>query len=304
MPEIEIKNIDRRFESLRLKDKNRENALLQSILTNGILEPVSVIYKSPDIIILLDGFKRLRCLEKLKAGYVQVNSLGNTEQQGIIHLIRLSTSYILNTLEQAALIDELYKNTGMSIAEIANSLDRSKAWVSVRLGMLGEMSEVIKDAVFKGEFPVRNYLYNLRPFTRVNGIEKKEVDDFVKAVKGKKLSTRDIDSLSYAFFRGGDSLKKQIQNGNLDWTLKVMKNQTNMTEELENKLEIKVIKDLELVQKYMNHIIRDLPSSQLNSVEFQNNARIIIEGIFKKLDHFKKVIKLFYDQRTFSQDNH
>jgi len=40
--EVEPEWIDTRFEGLRLKDKNREKALLSSILEQGIEEPLRV----------------------------------------------------------------------------------------------------------------------------------------------------------------------------------------------------------------------------------------------------------------------
>lgn len=299
MPEIEISHLDRRFEPLRLKDKYRENSLLQSIIANGVLQPVSCVFLPCGTVILLDGFKRVRCLEKLHLGHVQTKSLGEQEAEGIAQLIRLSIDHSLNTLEQAALLDILHTDKGMSVADIARTLDRSKSWVSIRLGMLAQMSDVARQAVFNGDFPVRNYLYTLRSFTRVKGISQEEADDFVKTVKGKQLSTREIDTLANAFFQGGESFKQQIKHGNLDWILRKMKNQSDMAENLENKLEIKVIRNLELVQKYINHIVRSLSDPQLKSADFKHNACIIIEGILNKMDNFTKILKEFYDQGTY-----
>jgi len=83
----------------------------------------------------LNGFKRWRCARKLGIGAVPYVSLGGDEAAGIIALLRISNARALNFLEQAAFLDELKSAHGLSLAQIAAELSRSKAWVSVRLGL-------------------------------------------------------------------------------------------------------------------------------------------------------------------------
>jgi hypothetical protein len=58
---------------------------------------------------------------------------------------------------------------------------------------------------------------------RINGVKKDEIDEFVNAVAGKHLSTRDIDLLANAYFRGPEEFREQIKNGNILWGLKRLK---------------------------------------------------------------------------------
>jgi hypothetical protein len=60
MNKIEIGQIDLRFEKCRLKDKNQEEALLTSILNQGVRDPLQCVCSSGEHFILLDGFKRLQ----------------------------------------------------------------------------------------------------------------------------------------------------------------------------------------------------------------------------------------------------
>ena len=62
MFDVEIASISKKYESFRLKDKSKEKYLLQSILEQGIKEPLKCIEKqhTDPPYILLDGFKRLR----------------------------------------------------------------------------------------------------------------------------------------------------------------------------------------------------------------------------------------------------
>lgn len=300
MQEVEINKIDTRFEHVRLKDKIREKILLTSILQYGIKEPLKCVVKKDGELILLDGFKRLRSCIKLSVHVVPVISLGSDETTAILELIRLSNNHSLNILEQAALVDELKDKYNMSIKEISGHLERSPAWVCVRSGIIDEMSETVKDAVFSGNFPVRSYMYNLRQFTRVNNVKKSEIDIFVKSVSGKSLSTRDIEILTYGYFKGGQALKKQITHGSIDWTLKQMKKNNVCSSSDGNSLsepERSAVNDLELMQKYMEKVSSGIKDSRLSSPSFFAIAHLLVEGILSKINFFTKSMEAFYDQR-------
>lgn len=58
----------------------------------------------------------------------------------------------------------------MSVAEVAETLSRSKAWVSLRRGLLKEMSPAVQEILFRGSFPVYSYMATLRPFMRISGV--------------------------------------------------------------------------------------------------------------------------------------
>ena len=120
-------------------------------------------------------------------------SLAEEEALGILNLLRISNDRSLTILEQARFIDELRQMHQMSVADLAEQLSRSKAWVSMRLGLIGEMSEKVRQEIFSGGFPIYPYMYTLRQFMRMNGVKKQEIENFVVAVSGKKLSVREIE---------------------------------------------------------------------------------------------------------------
>ena len=118
--------------------------------------------------VLLNGFKRYRCAHKLQLRIVPYASLGEDEVAAIMNLLRISNNRTLSILEQAAFIDELYATGCLSVAEMAKELSRSKSWVSMRLGLISEMSAAIRAKLFSGAFPVYSYMYTLRQFMRMN----------------------------------------------------------------------------------------------------------------------------------------
>jgi len=306
MNETEISQIDTRFETFRLRDKNREKILLASILEQGIREPLLCVIKPGESWILLDGFKRLRGARKLGIKTVPVISLGNDEAAAILRLIRASNAGSLNILEQSMMVDTLKQGYGMSIRDIAHRVERSPAWVSVRLGLTNEMGEVVRKAIFSGDFPVRSYMYTLRVFTRVNRIKRHEIDIFVNTVSGKGLSTRDIDILAHAFFKGGAGLHAQILHGNLKWTLKQLRHGGTLLYWKANGLseqERQTITDLELAQKYTGRVMHDLSEYRLESKTFYETAELLISGILGEAKRFIKTLEVFNDQQR-QKKNH
>jgi ParB/RepB/Spo0J family partition protein len=302
MTEAEVNSISTKYESFRLRDKNREKFLLQSILEHGIREPLQCVQgDGAQNYILLDGFKRLRCSYKLRLHMVPVVSLGTDEVSSILQFIRLSAERSLSTLEQAHFVDELHTHYGLTVSDIAERLERSKAWVSVRLGILEEMSQVVQEAVFSDRFPVRSYMYTLRQFTRVNCIAGTQIDRFVHCVSGKGLSTRDIEKLAYGYFRGGDRLRHQIEEGNLSWTLRQMRKTepTRQAQEGLSEAEWSVIRDLELAQKYMSRIHRGLTGEEFRSQAFRARAMLLVEGLLDRVDRFQAQLRSFHESRTY-----
>jgi hypothetical protein len=186
--EVEISSFDLRYQKHRMKNAAAEKKLLASILANGIQEPLQGVDiataqspKSPELTqsrILLNGFKRYRCAKKLSIDIVPYSSLGSDEAFGLITLLKIATAKTLTILEQARLIDQLHKVHKLSVSEMARLLEKSQGWVSMRIGMIEQISDVVLDKIFKGQFPAYSYLYSIRPFMRMKGIKKAEIDQF------------------------------------------------------------------------------------------------------------------------------
>jgi hypothetical protein len=137
--EVELAHLDLRYETFRLKQAALEERLLASIAQRGIEEPLEGV-EVKAVRVLLNGFKRYRCARKLRLARVPYSSLGPDEAVGILSLLRTSNNRALSILEQAAFIAELKNARAMNVAQIAAELCRSKAWVSVRLGLFAEMA--------------------------------------------------------------------------------------------------------------------------------------------------------------------
>ena len=218
--EVELSQLDLRYEGYRLKQPGLEERLLASIAQRGIQEPLEGVHLDPDFV-LFNGFKRYRCALKLHIHHARFVALGADEADAILNLLRSSNHRTLSLIEQAGFIDELKQNRHLSMAQIAEQLSRSKAWVSMRLGLIAEMSPAVREHLFAGAFPLYSYMYTLRQFMRMNGVHRDQVDAFVGAVAGRNLSVRQIEQLAHGFFRGPQSFREEILKGNLRYFRKL-----------------------------------------------------------------------------------
>lgn len=277
-----------------MKHEGAERALLVSISEQGMRDPLEGVDINGERI-LLNGFKRYRCARKLGIGIVPYVSLGSDEAMGIIHLIRISNAKSLGILEQAKLIDSLREAHKMCVAEIAEKLERSKAWVSLRIGLMDEMSEYVREKIFNGEFPIYSYMYTLRQFMRINCATKAEIDEFVRLVAGKRLSLREIERLAHGYFRGPEEFRTQIKSGNIAWGLSRLKDTAQNSNNC-NEFERGMIKDLEITQKYMQRVTHKSNIPKLKSNSFFVQVNILAGGILKQINIFSKVVRELYDR--------
>ncbi len=295
MHQVECVSISRKFEDLRLKNGSDENDLLCSIQKEGILQPLGCVLEEDGAVVLLDGFKRFRSALRLRIPTVPVACLGVDEVHAVCELLFQSSEKTLNILEQAAFCDHLHLHHKIGVIGIADRLKKSPAWVSVRLGMLKDMSPEIKEALFQGRFPVRSYMYTIKPFTRVNKIARKDLDEFVRCVGGKALSTREIERLAVGFFKGGENLKTQIQNGNIPWTLKQLKASRVLTESGElDDVEKKFFQDLEVLRQCIHGLILSTADPRLKDTAFFEKARLVIGRIFEQI----APLEIFFGRAT------
>ena len=300
---VEISSIDLRYQHCRLSHGGSEQRLLSSLAEEGIREALLGVLGDGRPV-LLDGFKRLRCARKLKINQVPFRSLGTDEAAAIIALMRLANARSLSFVEQAYLIDELRRVHKLTGAEIARRLERSTAWVSVRQGLVTELTPLIGEKIMSGAFPMHAYLQSVRPVTRVNKIQVSEVEDFVRATAGKGLSVRDLDILAKGYFRGGEDFRRQVERGDLGWCLEALRETADggavaaSTEQ-----ERKILISLEIVQRNIRRLPAALSAANRPAPAFLAEAHLLCGGTLRSIQSFTVAIKDFYD-RTRPENGH
>jgi hypothetical protein len=291
---IELSTLDLRYEGYRLRDDAREARVRASIAERGIEKPLEGV-DTPEARILLHGFKRYRSAKKLGIQVVPYVSLGDEEATAILELMRASKDKALGLLEQARFLADLLTVHGMSMAEVAEKLSRSKGWVSMRRKLLEEIRPAIREVLFDGAFPVYSYLYTLRPFRRMNGVMPERLERFVKALAGKRMSVRDIELLAQAYFRGPASLREAIEAGKLGWSLDQLK---SVPEDREgcNAFERGLLSDLQVLQKSMQRVMAKCCDLRLEGGAFYAQANLLSGGLLSTLEPFCERMKELYDR--------
>src|SRR5271157_3808958 len=169
---------------------------------------------------------------------------------------------------------------------------RLAAWVSLRLGVLAELSPVVREALFDGSFPVYSYLYSLRPFRRLNGAP--AVDEFVTALRGKKLSARQIEQLAHGFFRGPESFRAEIRQGHLTLPLQQFKDLPDDPDGC-SEFERLFLADLEQAQKVLVRVMTKSEDPRLSSRPYRAQAHLLCAGLLSRLPAFTKTLKQIHD---------
>jgi hypothetical protein len=291
---VELAALDLRYESYRMRNPAGEARLLAAIAERGIEEALEGVDVA-GVSILLNGFKRYRCATKLFIRMAPYASLAEDEAAAIVTLLRISNDRSLTILEQARFLEELRQRSSLSVADVAARLSRSKSWVSMRLGLMGEMSEAVREKLFRGEFPVYPYMYTLRQFMRMNGVGKQDIEEFVMALAGKKLSVREIEQLAQGYFRGPASFRETIRQGRaalaLDWFRQVPQDPDGS-----NEYERVLLKDLEIAQKYIQRVMGKSQDRRLKTPAFFAQAHLLTAGILSQGRVFLEAMRKLHDR--------
>lgn len=292
MPDIELSHLDLRYKSLRIKNQKQEGKLLSSIAERGIEEPLEGV-DAEGVHVLLNGFKRYRCARKLSIKTVPYISLGQDAVMAIVALLRNSQARRLTILEQAGFVDLLRTMQTLSLADTAELLSRSKAWVSLRTGLIGEMTDVIRRKLFSGAFPVYSYMYTLRPFMRLNAVTKQQIEEFVVALSGKNLSVRQIEQLAHGYFRGSESFRQEIRSGHMALTLE---QQGGEDPAGCNGCERGLLKDLAFTSKSMQRVMGKSHNPRLKTPAFHAQANLLTGRILDQSGLFIQTMRQLHDR--------
>ena len=287
---LELSDLDLRYEGYRLRAPRREAAIARE----GIREPLLGVIRETTPIVL-DGFKRCRAARTLHLHIVPFASWGGDEIAGIVKLLRADREHALSLLEQARFVDQLHTERGLSPADIAQQLGRSPAWVAVRLGLLRELSPVVREALFAGAFPVYSYLYTLRPFRRLKGVRSADLDQFVGALRGHPLSVRQIEGLAHGFFRGPASFRQEVLQGHLTLAMRQLE-EAPSDPDGGSEFERIFLHDLEQTQKGMLRVVGKSQDPKLQSPAFRAQCNLLTAALLGQAAAFLRTLRQLHDR--------
>lgn len=199
MNELELHQLDRRYEGLRRREPRREARLLASLSEHGQQIPIIVVGEH----VVVDGFKRLRALGKLARDMVGVVAWSIDEREALL-LGRVLRTAEEDALEQSWLLCELRDRFSMSPAELAQRFDRSESWVSRRLALVVDLPGEVQELVRAGALGAHAAMKYLVPLARAN---KDACIALAAELSRHRLSTRQIGAV-YAAWMAGDEAER------------------------------------------------------------------------------------------------
>jgi hypothetical protein len=148
---VPLEEIDERLGRYRLQTAAAERAMFRSLERYGQLSPI-VICVQDELLVLIDGFKRLRAARRLRGMSRLCGRRMLVDLQGakaaIYNLNRIGQPP--QELEAAWIVHALVREDGLSQVEAAELLGRHKSWVNRRLAMLERLAPAAQDELRLG----------------------------------------------------------------------------------------------------------------------------------------------------------
>jgi hypothetical protein len=129
----------------------------------------------------------------------------------------------------------------------------------------------------------------------MNGVTQEQIEQFAKAVAGRRLSVRDIDLLARGYFQGPVSLREAIDAGKLSWPLEQMKRVPDDVAGC-SEFERVLLNDLAIAGKYLRRVMTKCDDARLKSRAFQAQAHLLSGGLLSSLDCFRERMEAFHDR--------
>ena len=148
--EIAVSEIGETYGVYRIVSPRADAAMVKSIRKYGQISPV-VCVKGKDGYEMIDGFKRLRACRSLNQTTLRVKTMevsGRVCKAAILQLNQSGRS--INEMEEALVLQSLYREDGLTQIEIAALLGRDKSWVSRRISLIERLSEEVQEDIRLG----------------------------------------------------------------------------------------------------------------------------------------------------------
>jgi ParB family transcriptional regulator, chromosome partitioning protein len=203
--ELELHQLDLRYERLRVRQPARERRLLASLADAGQQMPI-VVVTAPSIYVVVDGHKRVRCLRRLHRDTVAAVIWDMAEGDALIFRHLLQTDATASAFEDAWLLWTLHEDHQLALEVLAQRFDRSVSWVSRRLSLVRTLPDAVQQHVRDGHVAAHAAMKYLVPLARANPTAGTR---FADAIAPHRLSTRQIGRL-YQHYVDGPSDTREL----------------------------------------------------------------------------------------------
>jgi ParB/RepB/Spo0J family partition protein len=204
--DLELHQLDLRYERLRTRSAQRERRLLAAIADVGQQTPIVVVIDGGRWVVV-DGYKRVRVARQLGHDTVRAIAWELGEADALLLERLLRAGEIGSALEQAWLLKELVGRFGLGREELARRFDRTPSWVSRRLALASELPSAVQEHVRAGAVGAHAAMKYLVPLARANEDDCVRLADVIAPLR---LTSRQIAELYAAYIEGGPSSRELV----------------------------------------------------------------------------------------------
>lgn len=203
--ELELGQLDLRYEALRTQSALRERRVLASIAQVGQQMPI-VVVRDAQASIVVDGHKRVRALRQLRHDTVRATAWELSEADALVLERLLRAGSADSAIEQGWLLREMSERFGLGREELARRFDRTPSWVSRRLGLVGDLPVTVQSHVRSGAIGAHAAMKYLVPLARANDEDCVKLAD---AIAPSRPSSRQMAQL-YATYVSGSAQAREL----------------------------------------------------------------------------------------------
>lgn len=204
--DVELHQLERRYEPLRSRNATRERRLLASIAEVGQQMPIIVV-RDGERFVVVDGYKRVRAIHRLGSDTVCATewALGETDALLLERVLRAGDAD--SPIEEGWFLRELSERFGLGLDELARRFDRTKSWVSRRIGLVKELPPSVQDHVRSGALGAHAAMKYLLPLARANGADCARLAD---AIAPERPTSRQMAELYATYVRGTAATRELV----------------------------------------------------------------------------------------------
>ena len=259
--QLEIHQLDRRWEHLRVRHPARQRRLLASLADSGQQTPIVVVAAEgqAERYVVIDGYKRIAALEQLGRDTVEAVMWPMGEAAAVLLDRSLRWSEQETALEVGWLLAELERRFGYGLEELARRFDRSVSWVSRRLALAELLPEAIQQQVREGKISAHVAMKFLLPVARVS---LQDCERMAAAFAQHHCDTRQAGQL-YAAWRNGSPVTRQRILEEPELFFKAQRQQ----EKPPTTTAAELLRDLEMVAAIVNRAQRRLAGAAAGELD-------------------------------------
>lgn len=269
---MDLDSLDLRYAKLRARRPTLEKRLIASMDEAGQQSPVIVVAgEEPGRWVLIEGRKRVRALRRLKADAVKAVVWELPPVEALIAAYQLQDGTGWNALEEGWLVWELVRSAGLSLGKVGQRLERSKAWVSGRLGLVEGLPERVLEGVQSGKIGAYVATRYLLPFARANA---GDCEKLAEKIMENGFRSREVEALCQHYAAAGPKSRRRMVEEPARFLAALKEARKGAMDPELSEAENRCVKNLELIGNVALGLVRRLPETCTYDTEAEIRATL------------------------------